>query len=107
MRFQSLYRLSFKSFSNPSIVCPSTPAAPRFAFTLSYASQTHRLGILHDFTLSTRFLPLPVDLITKLDSVAPSLRLHYRTLNTTTRDSAPVLRLGTQALMGLPLELLP
>src|ERR1035438_10440081 len=107
MQFQSLYRLFFKSASNSSIDWSSTPAAPRFAFTRLYASQTNRLGILHDFALSKRLLPLPVDLPVKLDSVAPSLQFHYRTFVTTTRDSAPVPRFGTRALMGLPLELLP
>jgi len=65
------------------------------------------LGILHDFAFSKRFLPSPVDLSVQLNSVAPSLRLRYRAFFTTARDSAPVPRFGTQALMGLPLELLP
>src|SRR5271165_1436088 len=104
MRFQSLYRLFCKSASNSSIDWSSTPAAPRFAFTRLYASQTNRLGILHDFALSKRLLPFPVDLPVKLDGVAPSLRPRYRAFITTTRDSAPVPRIGTQALMGLPLE---
>src|SRR5262249_24074302 len=51
--------------------------------------------------------PFPVDHSVKLDSVAPSLRFHYRTFTTTTRNSAPAPRVGTRALMGLPLEPLP
>src|SRR3954463_603662 len=35
-----------------------------------------------------------------LDEAAPSLQLHYRAFLTTTSDSAPVLRLGTQGLAG-------
>jgi hypothetical protein len=33
IRFQTLYRFPFRSSSNAANVCPSTPAAPRFAFT--------------------------------------------------------------------------
>ena len=33
MRFQTLYRLPFRSCSNAASDSPSTPAAPRFAFT--------------------------------------------------------------------------
>src|SRR3954447_579540 len=35
-----------------------------------------------------------------LDEAAPSLQPHYRAFLTTTSDSAPVLRLGTQGLAG-------
>src|SRR5450759_132262 len=72
-----------------------------------YASQTHRLGILHDFALSKRLLPSPVDLLVKPNDAAPSLPPRYRVFFATTRDSAPLPRLGTQALVGRPLELLP
>ena len=40
IRFQILYRLFFRSFSNSSREHPSTPARPLFALTFSYASQT-------------------------------------------------------------------
>src|SRR5208337_2784411 len=40
IRFQTLYRLPFRSCSNLASDTPSTPAAPRFAFTRRYASQT-------------------------------------------------------------------
>ena len=47
---------------------------------------------------------LPVYRLSKnatLDEVPPSLRSRYRTFNTTTRYSAPVPRIGTQALVGV------
>jgi hypothetical protein len=62
---------------------------------------------LNGFALSKRFLPSLVDHSLKLNHVAPSLQPHYRAFLTTTRDSAPVPRLGTLALVGQPLELLP
>jgi hypothetical protein len=43
----------------------------------------------------------------KLDNVAPSLQPHYRTFLTITGDSAPVPRIGTLTLVGLPLAFLP
>jgi len=45
IRFQILYRLPFRSFSKSSMDTASTPGAPLFAFTFSYASQTARFGI--------------------------------------------------------------
>jgi hypothetical protein len=45
IRFQILYRFRSRSASNSQIDCSSTPAAPLFAFTLSYASQTFHLEI--------------------------------------------------------------
>src|SRR5215470_17491653 len=47
MRFQILYRFPDKSASNCSIVCSSTPAAPRLDLTALYASYTKRLSILN------------------------------------------------------------
>src|SRR5260370_4705326 len=85
----------------------SARAAPLCPWTRLYATKTHGLGILPAFALSKRFLPLPVDLPVRPNSVAPSLQPHYRAFITPTRDSAPVPRLGTQALTGRPLELLP
>jgi hypothetical protein len=43
----------------------------------------------------------------KLDNAAPSLQSHYRTFLTITGDSAPVPRIGTLTLVGLPLAFLP
>ena len=54
-RFQILYRLPFRSFSNSSTVSPSTPGAPLFALTFSHASQTAHFeisnGLPGDFQL--------------------------------------------------------
>jgi hypothetical protein len=44
---------------------------------------------------------------TKPGDWAPSLHAHYRHFDATTSPSAPVPRIGTLALVGLPLELLP
>src|SRR3954451_8159935 len=45
--------------------------------------------------------------MTRLDDWAPSLRAHYRHFLATTSPSAPVPRIGTLALVGLPLGRLP
>ena len=61
IRFQILYRLFFRSASKSSMDCPSTPAAPFFALTRLYASQTSPLEISNGLTfgsdLSTRSPP--------------------------------------------------
>src|ERR1700728_1446749 len=61
IRFQNCYRSRPRSASNCSTCCPSTPAAPLFALTLSYASQTFHLeisnGLSCDFGSLTRLLP--------------------------------------------------
>jgi hypothetical protein len=64
-------------------------------------------GNLTRLCLIQWLLPCPVDHLRKLDRVAPSLQPHYRTFLTPTRDSAPVPRIGTLALVGCPLERLP
>src|SRR5207244_13620223 len=80
IRFQILYRLPRRSFSNSSIDTPSTPAAPLFALTFSHASQTARFeisnGLPDDFSSSTRLLPEHFRLIdqTATNNPAPSLR---------------------------------
>lgn len=48
IRFQILYRLFLRSFSNSPIDTPSTPAAPLLAFTTSYASHTSDFEIVND-----------------------------------------------------------
>jgi hypothetical protein len=48
-----------------------------------------------------------VDQLMKQGEWAPSLHAHYRHFHATTSPSAPVPRIGTQALVGLPLGLLP
>src|SRR5664279_6284206 len=42
---QILYRLFFRSASNSSMDCPSTPAAPFFSLTLLYAFHTRLFGM--------------------------------------------------------------
>jgi hypothetical protein len=49
IRFQILYRFLFRFLSKSAIVCSSTPAAPWFAFTRLYASQTSHLEIQNGF----------------------------------------------------------
>src|SRR5215469_17753815 len=61
IRFQILYKLLPRSFSNASMVTPSAPAAPPFAFTRFHACHTRRLGISNGFPsgpdMLTRLLP--------------------------------------------------
>ena len=80
--------------------CPSTPAAPLFALTRLYASQTSLFEIQNGFALFTRLLPSLVDLQIKADNAAPSLHPHYGTFLPTTDCSAPVPRIGTLTLVG-------
>src|SRR3954452_5784042 len=78
--------------------CPSTPAAPRFAFTCLYASHTSRLAIQNGLALSMLVIPLRVVGWVKPDDDTPSVQPHYRTFVPTTGISAPVLRIGTLTL---------
>ena len=61
IRFQILYRLFFRSFSNSASDTLSTPGAPLFARTFSYASQTARFeisnGLSGAFNSPTQLLP--------------------------------------------------
>ena len=57
--------------------------------------------------LTPWLLPSLVDQTVRPDDPTPSLHLHYRDFYTTTSWSAPVPRIGTLTLMGLPLEFLP
>src|SRR6266516_5668894 len=91
IRFQILYRFRSRSASNSVIDCSSTPAAPLFALTLSYASQTFHLeisnGLSCNFGPLTRLLPaMPVDRRANPGNPSPSLRPHYR--------ASPLLRDG-------------
>jgi hypothetical protein len=52
------------------------------------------------FALSTRFLPLLVDLAPELDNATPSVQSDYRTFVPTMGCPAPVPRVGTLALAG-------
>src|SRR6516225_8533200 len=78
-----------RSASNSKIDCPSTPAAPWFAFTRLKASQTSRFGIENGFALSTRSSRLPVGARPRLNNAAPSLQPYYRAFAATTGCSAP------------------
>ena len=84
--------------SKSSIDWPSTPAAPRLAFTCLYASHTSRLAIQNGFALSMVVIPFRVAAVIKPDDDAPSVRPHYRTIDPTMGVSAPVPRIGTQTL---------
>jgi hypothetical protein len=62
---------------------------------------------VNGFALPEGSSRMAVDLSIKPNSVAPSLQRHYSTFITTTRNAAPVLRIGTRVLMVLPLGHLP
>src|SRR5947207_9970016 len=78
--------------------CPSTPAAPRLAFTCLYASHTSRLAIQNGLALSMLVIPLRVVGWVKPDDGVPSVQRHYSTFVPTTDASAPVFRIGTLVL---------
>src|SRR5215470_10645922 len=104
IRFQILYKLLPRSFSNASMVTPSAPAAPPFAFTRCHACHTRRLGMSNGFPsgpdMLTRLLPGSPGCSRKqvTDEPAPSLRPHYRDFTATTGRSASARRDGTQRL---------
>src|ERR1700737_1178263 len=60
IRFQSLYRLFFKSASKSAIDCSSTPQPPALALTALKASYTSFFGMLNAFAALTAFLLFPV-----------------------------------------------
>src|ERR1700730_17914830 len=78
--------------------CPSTPAAPRFAFTCLYASHTSRFAIQNGLALFMPILPVWGVRWIKPDDAAPSVQSHYRIFFPITGVCAPVLRVGTQTL---------
>ena len=78
--------------------CPSTPAAPRLAFTCLYASHTSRLAIQNGLALSMLVIPLRVVGWVKPDDDVPSVQRHYSTFVPITDASAPVFRIGTLVL---------
>ena len=107
-RFQSLWRFPARPASNSAIDCPSTPAAPWLAVTLSKASQTSRFGMSNGFALVTRRLPSPVGRLPQQDAAAPSVQSHYRTFTPTAGCSAPrAPHRCSGSCGGLPLERLP
>src|SRR3984893_6392417 len=87
----------------PSIApidCPSTPAAPWFAFTRLKASQISRLGILNGFASSTgssRHQMASDGQWPWLNNATPLLKPHYRTFLTTSGCPAPAPRFGPPA----------
>ena len=106
IRFQILKRLFWRSSSNAARSTPSTPGAPLFALTFSYARQTSHFeisnGFTDDFSSLIQLLPRPdralVDRTnTATDDPAPSLGPHYRSFVTTTSRSASAPRNGTHA----------
>src|SRR6266511_889792 len=110
--FHTRYRLFFRSFSNSSIVTPSTPGAPLFFLTTWYASQIRPFGMSKDFPsgfdVSTRSLPDPwLPERIHPDEPTPSLHPDYRGFTTTTSRSASRPSNGTQRLTDLPLDALP
>src|SRR5512133_150402 len=114
IRFQILYRLFFRSASKSSMDCPSTPAAPFFALTRLYASQTSPFEISNDLTfgsdLLTRSPPGTTPGCSRkqtTDEPAPSLPSHYRSFSTTTSRSASVSASVLNASQFLLLDALP
>src|SRR5215469_1801614 len=108
IRFQILYRFPAKSSSNCSIVCSSTPAAPRLDLTALYASYTRHLSMLNGlFVACIEFILFPVVSLMRPPDPPPLLPPHYRAFVTHTSRSAPVLRFGTLASRFWPLGLLP
>ena len=97
----SLFR---RSASKSSIVQPSTPGPPWFAFTFLNASTTACFGIANglsvDFGWFTGLLPTTGRLITENfpDEPSPWLHAHYRPFTATTRRSASKRGIGTQPL---------
>src|SRR6266545_3226229 len=78
IRFQTLYRFSFKDFAKSSIDCLSTPAAPALAFTALKASYTSCFGMVNCFAALTGLLLFPVGLMVQQLDPTPSLRPHCR-----------------------------
>src|SRR5260370_2693994 len=60
IRFQILYRLSPRSFSNISMVTPSAPPAPLFALTPFHPSHTHNLRNATAFPSTPHLFPRPL-----------------------------------------------
>src|SRR6266487_3812971 len=91
IRFQSLYRLFFKSCSNSWRDCPSTPPAPSLALTLRYASHTTCLRSQMVSVLAWPAVPpaLAVAHRPSPDGLFPSLDPHYRA-SSLLRNSPPL-----------------
>src|SRR5271163_289383 len=70
--------------------CPSTPAAPRFAFTCLYASHTSRLAIQNGLALSMPVIPFRVASWIEPDDGVPSVQSYYRTFIPVRSEEAPI-----------------
>ena len=69
-----LYRFPDRSASNCSIVCSSTPAAPRLDLTALYASYTKRLSMLNGLLVACiEFILSPVVSVMQPPDPTPSL----------------------------------
>src|SRR6516162_5001622 len=111
-RQSSLDLLSFIPRSNEAQEESSSPGEfhPQALTEPDGSLATHPALITRPFpALSPRAVPPPrwVDPTTRRDDWAPSLQAHYRPFAATTSPSAPVHRIGTLALVGRPLGLLP
>src|SRR5664279_432126 len=112
---QILYRLFFRSASNSSMDCPSTPAAPFFSLTLLYAFHTRLFGMSNDLffgsDLPTRVLPEMSWLFVRTKSqMSRSLRSTLVTSASSLLQTGPPARAATvlnasqfQLLRALPL----
>ena len=83
--------------SSPGESHPQALTEPYVKLSLHTALPIQPFGLV----LFTLFLPLLVDNIIRPDGASPSLLSHYRTFNATTGHSAPVLRIGTLALVAV------
>ena len=91
-RFQILYRLPSRCWSNIFKVCPLHPGAPLLRRTSRYDAQTSAFGISNDFRCIGYVIPFWVVSSAMNVIPIPSLQTHYRFFITTTNESAPVSR---------------
>ena len=102
IRFQILNRLFFRSASNASMDCPSTPGAPLIPLHLEPGVPYLLFGDLERLTRCLQLVhaappgPRLTERTTATDDPAPSLRPRYRGFTTTTGRSASASRDGTQ-----------
>ena len=100
---------SYLTSSTHKVSQPREPP-PRLLSELYVNLSAHTAPIIqsfNDLAFSTGSSHPMVGQFQKPDDPGPWLHLHYRGFFTTTPRSAPVRRIGTQILVGLPLESLP
>ena len=99
IRFQILYRLFFRSFSNSSIVTHPPPAHPDSPSPSRYASHTSRFEISNDlpddFSLSTATPPGPT--LRLIDRTQPQMTRPLGSTPTAPAGASPLLRAGPPA----------